>query len=69
MSARRAARYVQAYNRVALRQGSRLWAVALPVAIRYEGEPLAGQRLAAAPGQGPPRSPTERSASPPSAAP
>ena len=45
MSARQARRYVAAFNRVALSQGRRLWAVALPVAVRYEGDPQPGQLL------------------------
>jgi len=45
MSARQARRYVLAFNRVALSQGRGLWAVALPVALRYEGDPQPGQVL------------------------
>jgi len=45
MSARQARRYVAAFNRVALGQGRRLWAIALPVAVRYEGDPQSGQVL------------------------
>jgi len=44
--ARRAARYVTAFNRTALARGLRVWAVALPVVVRYEGDVVAGQRLA-----------------------
>jgi hypothetical protein len=45
MSARQARRYVAAFNRAALGQGRRLWAIALPVAVRYEGDPRPGQLL------------------------
>ena len=50
-SACRAARYVAAFNRTALARRLRVWAVALPVVVRYEGDLEAGQRLAQA-GQG-----------------
>ena len=43
MSAEEAATYVEAFNRAALARPGRLWAVALPVRIRYEGEPRPGQ--------------------------
>jgi hypothetical protein len=46
LSACQAARYVQAFNRAALGQGLRVWAVALPVVVRYEGDLRPGQRLA-----------------------
>lgn len=46
MSARQAARYVRAFNRAARAGGTRTWAVALPVAVRYDGEPRPGQSLA-----------------------
>ncbi len=45
-SACRAARYVAAFNRTALARRLRVWAVALPVVVRYEGDLEAGQRLA-----------------------
>ncbi len=44
-SAGRAARYVAAFNRTALARGLRVWAVAHPVVVRYEGDLAAGQRL------------------------
>lgn len=45
MSARQAARYVAAFNRAALARHRRLWAVALPVAVRFEGEPQPGDAM------------------------
>lgn len=45
MSARQAARYVEAFNRAALARRCKLWAVALPVAVRFEGEPRPGDTL------------------------
>jgi hypothetical protein len=47
MSARQAARYVGAFNRAARARGTKIRAVALPVAVRYDGEPRPGQSLAA----------------------
>lgn len=46
MSACQAARYAAAFNRAALARHRRLWAVALPVAVRFEGEPRPGEVLA-----------------------
>jgi hypothetical protein len=46
MSLAAATRYVEAFNRAARRCGQELWAIAVPVAVRYEGEPAAGERLA-----------------------
>jgi hypothetical protein len=43
MSADEAATYVEAFNRAALGRSGRLWAVALPVTVRYEGEPRPGE--------------------------
>jgi hypothetical protein len=43
MSARQAAVYVEAFNRAALDGRRRLWALAVPVMVRYEGEPRAGE--------------------------
>lgn len=45
-----AARYVRTFNRTALQasadnNGSKVWAVAFPVAAFYHGEPRPGQRL------------------------
>ena len=46
-SLRAARRYVRAFNRVVLRRANRrIWAVALPVAVRYDGEPRPGGVLA-----------------------
>ncbi|MBN2292628.1 MAG: hypothetical protein JXM70_09395 [Pirellulales bacterium] len=48
-SAKEAARYVRAFNMTTLRispeSGSKIWAVALPVAVFYRGDPRPGQRL------------------------
>ena len=46
LSARQAARYVQAFNRAVLGGPRRIWAVAIRVVgVRYEGEPRPGQPL------------------------
>lgn len=45
MLAPQAARYVEAFNRAALARRCKLWAVALPVAVRFEGEPRPGDTL------------------------
>jgi hypothetical protein len=47
MSAQQAARYVGAFNQAALARRRRVWALALPVTVRYQGEPRSGQRLRA----------------------
>ena len=47
MSADQAARYVQSFNTRMMAVGRRLWAVAIPVSIRYQGEPSPGKRVAA----------------------
>ncbi|MEA1950513.1 MAG: hypothetical protein U9N87_03965 [Planctomycetota bacterium] len=48
-SAQEAARYVRTFNMttlgMSLESGSKIWAVALPVAVFYHGDPLPGQRL------------------------
>jgi hypothetical protein len=45
-SRRAAARYVEAFNRAALSRGhARVWAVAVPVTIVYEGDPRPGELL------------------------
>jgi hypothetical protein len=46
MSADQATRYVRSFNGRMMAVGRRLWAVAIPVSIRYQGEPIRGQRLA-----------------------
>jgi hypothetical protein len=45
MSARRARQYVEAFNRAAQGGRQKIWAVALPVAIRYVGDPQPGQAV------------------------
>ena len=46
MSARRAGRYVEAFNRAALAGRRKVWAVALPVTVRYEGDAQPGEPVA-----------------------
>jgi hypothetical protein len=45
MSPRRAARYVATFNRVAAAHGRPIRAIALPVTVRYEGDPTPGQAM------------------------
>ena len=45
MSAEEAGTYVEAFNRAALGSPEGLSAVALPVKVRYEGEPRPGQTI------------------------
>jgi hypothetical protein len=45
MSASQAARYVEAFNRAALAQDRKIWAVAILITVRYDGEPRRGQLL------------------------
>lgn len=45
MSAQQATHYVEAFNRAALARQCKLWAIALPVAVRFEGEPRPGDTL------------------------
>jgi hypothetical protein len=45
MTVRRARRYVEAFNRSALGGTQKVWAVAVPVMIRYEGDALPGEPL------------------------
>ena len=45
MTARQAGAYTEAFNRATLAARRSLWAVAVPVAVRYDGEPQAGQVL------------------------
>lgn len=45
-SRRAAARYVEAFNRAALNRGhARVWAVAVPVTIVYQGDPRPGELI------------------------
>ena len=48
MTVDQAARYVEAFNRAALAAGRKIWAVALPVVLRYDGDPHPGLTLTAA---------------------
>ena len=45
MSQSQAAVYVEAFNRAALGRRRKIWAIALPVTLRYEGDPRPGQRI------------------------
>lgn len=47
MAIRQANRYAEAFNRAALGGTQKVWAVALPVTIRYDGDPQPGERLRA----------------------
>jgi hypothetical protein len=47
MTGRRAQKYVEAFNRATQSGTRKLWAVALPVVIRYVGDPQPGESLAA----------------------
>jgi hypothetical protein len=47
MSAAEAAVYVEAFNRAAWGQPRKIWAIALPVSVCYEGDPRPGQTIAA----------------------
>ncbi len=42
MAIRRARRYVEAFNRAATEGCGKVWAVAVPVVVRYEGDPRPG---------------------------
>lgn len=44
-TAREAARYVKAFNRTARAQEIPVWAIALPVVVRYEGDLRPGEKL------------------------
>lgn len=46
VSADQAAAYLEAFNRAMIADHQRRWAVALPVEIRYDGEPTRGDDLA-----------------------
>ena len=45
MTARQAQRYVEAFNRAVENSPRKIWAVALPVTIRYDGDPQPGELL------------------------
>ncbi len=45
MTTRQARRYVEAFNRAAQNGPRKTWAVALPVTIRYVGDPQPGEAL------------------------
>jgi hypothetical protein len=47
MSAAQAACYAEAFNRTALAGGRKIWAVVLPVIVRYDGDAQPGQLLEA----------------------
>ena len=47
MSGRHARRYVEAFNRAAQAGRRKIWAVAVPVAVRYLGDPRPGETVAA----------------------
>jgi hypothetical protein len=47
MTSRRARRYVEAFNRAAQAGRRKIWAVAVPVEIRYLGDPRPGEPVAA----------------------
>jgi len=50
MTGAEARAYAEAFNRIAALGEQKIWAVALPVVIRYEGEPRPGQPLDGFPG-------------------
>lgn len=47
MTVRRARQYVEAFNRAVEKSRRKIWAVAIPVSIRYVGDAQPGQTLAA----------------------
>lgn len=47
MTVRQARRYIEAFNRAAQSGPLKIWAVALPVSIRYVGDPRPGEAIAA----------------------
>ena len=51
MSDGQAAAYVEAFNRAASSRSRKIWAVALPVTVRYDGEPRPGESIGPAPRQ------------------
>jgi hypothetical protein len=48
MSRRQARRYIEAFNRTVQVSRQKIWAVALPVDIRYIGDPQPGEALSRA---------------------
>ena len=52
MSARQARRYVEAFNRAVQERPQKIWAVALPVAVRYVGDPQPGDAVVIGAGRG-----------------
>lgn len=47
MTGRRARCYVEAFNRAAQPGSQKIWAVAVPVSLRYVGDPQPGEAIAA----------------------
>ena len=47
LTARQTRHYVQAFNRAARTGSQKIWAVAVPVALHYVGDPQPGEPLAA----------------------
>ena len=45
MSKSQADAYVEAFNRAALGGRRKIWAVALPVTVRYQGDPRPGEKI------------------------
>ena len=45
MTASQAKRYVEAFNRAAVGGARKVWAVALPVRVRYDGDPRPGEAI------------------------
>jgi hypothetical protein len=45
MSAKAATAYAAAFNREAMAHPGNLWAMVVPVAVRYEGEPQRGEEV------------------------
>lgn len=43
MTQAQARAYTEAFNRAALAAGRKLWTIALPVTLRYDGEPQPGE--------------------------
>ena len=45
MTPRKARQYVEAFNRVAQAGSRKIWAVAVPIAVHYVGDPQPGETL------------------------